>query len=93
MHSFTMNLAAEATRYPGRLTNSADRSIPPPDETLKAIARRCLEHMLGHPLTYEDSVVLPGINVPTLLPARQECSASGHRSADLVHVTFTTSEQ
>jgi hypothetical protein len=72
MDSLTIRLAAGPTYHAERFahfTNSPERLAPSTEGDLKAIARRCLERMLGHPLTPDDAAILPGIDVSALLAA------------------------
>jgi hypothetical protein len=89
-----MKLAAGPTCHAERFaqsTNSAERLAPSTDGDLKAIARRCLERMLGRPLTHDDAAILPGIDVSALLAARQGFTVPRDRLAHQLHAVLTTS--
>lgn len=87
MHSLTMKLTAGPMCH----ARPAERLVASTDETLKAIARGCLERMLGHPLTHEDTALLPGIDISALLPDPQGRSVRRDRSRDQLHGMPTTS--
>ena len=67
MHSLASKLTTDPTDSPRACLRKATRSAQGPKlDPVEAIALRCIERMLGHPATRDDTPLLPGIDVSDL---------------------------